>query len=83
MGFASVYIDGGYLDKVLFHQFPGQRIDMGQLASEMGGQEDLLRAYYYHCLPYQSNTSGTPALCKHAQIHHQSKLYPTIPGPAR
>ena len=55
MGAAAIFLDGGYLDKVLLHQFPGQRIDMGKLAHEMAGGEELLRAYYYHCLPYQSN----------------------------
>jgi uncharacterized LabA/DUF88 family protein len=52
---SAVFIDGGYLDKVLAHEFSKARISYDKLANEMAGSNELLRAYYYHCLPYQSN----------------------------
>ena len=55
MGVAAVFIDGGYLDKVLLQDSRGNRIDYSKLAAEMSAPDELLRAYYYHCLPYQSN----------------------------
>ena len=55
MGIAAVFIDGGYLDKVLEHDHSGSRIDYGKLAHAMCSPDKLLRAYYYHCLPYRSN----------------------------
>lgn len=55
MGVTAVFIDGGYLDKVMWHDHPNRRIDYEGLVRTMVGDDDLLRAYYYHCLPYQSN----------------------------
>ena len=55
MGIAAVFIDGGYLDKILFHDHQNKRIDYGLLVNEMVAPDSLLRAYYYHCLPYQGN----------------------------
>jgi uncharacterized LabA/DUF88 family protein len=54
-GVAAVFIDGGYLDKVLRYDFPSQRIDYEKLVKEIVKPAEMLRAYYYHCLPYQSN----------------------------
>lgn len=49
----AIFIDGGYLDYVLL-SFDRARIDYGLLVDYMAQGKDLLRAYYYHCLPYQS-----------------------------
>lgn len=54
MGRAAVFIEGGYLDQVLRKEFDEARIDYGALVQHLVGSDDLLRAYYYHCLPYQS-----------------------------
>ena len=59
----AIFIDGGYLDKVA-EQPSHRRIDYGALCREIrdivaartAEPMDLLRAYYYHCLPYQSHT---------------------------
>ena len=54
-GRAAVFLDGGYLDYVL-KLFSRARIDYGALATKMAGSDhEILRTYYYHCLPYQSN----------------------------
>lgn len=55
MGTCAIYIDGGYLDKILQQDHPGARVDMEKLARRIAQEDELLRAYYYHCLPYQSD----------------------------
>lgn len=53
MGVVAVFIDGGYLDKIT--QFEKARVDYQKLVAEMTGADELLRAHYYHCMPYQSD----------------------------
>ena len=55
MGICAVYLDAAYIEKVLSAEYPRMRIDYGLLAREMAGRDELLRAHYYHCLPYQSD----------------------------
>ncbi|ENZ83129.1 hypothetical protein OR37_00904 [Caulobacter vibrioides OR37] len=55
MAACAVFLDAGYIEKVLQREHPGIRIDYAKLATKMAGDEPLLRAYYYNCLPYQSN----------------------------
>jgi uncharacterized LabA/DUF88 family protein len=55
----AVFIDGGYLDKVMHLCFPGQRIDYAKLVQHIARPHELFRAYYYHCLPYRSNPPTT------------------------
>ncbi len=55
MGVSAVFIDGGYLDKVMYYDFSNARIDYKGLVHELVQGGELLRAYYYHCMPYQSN----------------------------
>ncbi len=51
----AVFIDGGYLNKVLENEFNRCSIDYGKLAEEVAQGTERLRTYYYHCMPYQSN----------------------------
>lgn len=51
----AVFIDGGYVDKVLYYDHGNVRVDYGKLVHQMAAPDALFRAYYYHCLPYQSN----------------------------
>ena len=55
MGQVAVFINGGYMDKVLYYDHGNKRLDYGKLALEMAKPDEILRTYYYHCLPYQSN----------------------------
>lgn len=57
---SAIFIDGAYLDKILVNEFSQARVDYGKLAHELTQETQLLRAYYYHCPPYQSNPP-TPA----------------------
>ena len=53
------FIDGAYLDHVLAQVSQGKRINYQALISTIvekaGGNRDIIRIYYYHCLPYQDN----------------------------
>jgi len=51
---AAVFIDGAYLSKVLKKHFGSPRVDHHSLVAWACGDEQLFRAYYYDCLPYQS-----------------------------
>jgi len=55
----AVLIDGAYLDHVITDEFPGQKIDYSLLSKNIveqaGTDNEILRIYYYHCLPYQGN----------------------------
>lgn len=56
----AIFIDGGYLDGILQNEFNWTKVDFAGLASKITTMihptsADLLRAYYYHCLPYQSS----------------------------
>jgi uncharacterized LabA/DUF88 family protein len=63
----AIFIDGGYLDKIAEHEF-NIFIDYSKLSSEIQNivsqntseNVELLRTFYYHCLPYQSSRP-TPA----------------------
>jgi uncharacterized LabA/DUF88 family protein len=58
----AVFIDGGYLDALARDEF-SVWVDYKKLvaqvqltvAAKTPDSVDLLRTYYYHCLPYQSN----------------------------
>lgn len=54
MGRAAIFIDGGYLDKVVERELGGQRFDLFKFSTEAAGLDERLRTYYYHCPPYQS-----------------------------
>ena len=51
----AIFIDGAYLQQVLSDECGGAAIDFGKLAGVIAGEADILRTYYYNCLPYQSN----------------------------
>lgn len=62
MGLLAIFIDGGYIDALAEKEF-SVRIDFGKLSEEIRkvvsskatSEVDLLRTFYYDCLPYQSN----------------------------
>lgn len=51
----AIYIDGGYLDKILQLEFNKAKINYEALSEWIAGDIDILRTYYYNCLPYQYN----------------------------
>ena len=54
----AVFVDGGYLDRAPDNKRQGNRIDYGKLIdnfiNKAGADRELIRVYYYHCLPYQA-----------------------------
>jgi uncharacterized LabA/DUF88 family protein len=53
VGRVASFIDGGYLEFVL-HAFGNPRVSFDKLAAALANPDELLRTYYYHCLPYVS-----------------------------
>lgn len=51
----AIFIDGGYLDKVLQLEFNRAQINYPKLSGWMSQGIDILRTYYYNCLPYKNN----------------------------
>jgi uncharacterized LabA/DUF88 family protein len=47
------FIDGAYLDALVRDECGGGRIDYEKLSHKMAQGIDILRTYYYNCLPYQ------------------------------
>jgi len=56
----AVFIDGGYLDHILSDLGIFGKLDYRVFVDSLKADGELFRAYYYHCLPYQSPTP-TPA----------------------
>lgn len=51
----AIFIDGGYFDVTNRDECGGCKIDYGKLATKVAGGIDILRTYYYNCLPYQTD----------------------------
>lgn len=58
MGRAAIFIDGGYFEYVQ-RAFENPRVSFDRMAAVLAQPDELLRTYYYHCLPYQSPTPTT------------------------
>jgi uncharacterized LabA/DUF88 family protein len=61
----AIFIDGGYLEKILKNEFDEQRIDFEKLSEELAGPAQILRTYYYNCMPFQDDPP----------TQHQKELY--------
>src|SRR3989338_2656975 len=53
MGRSAVFIDGAYIEFLIREEFAEMRVDFARLSQRLAGTKELLRTYYYHCLPYQ------------------------------
>lgn len=47
----AVFIDGAYLEFLLRQEFGAPKIDFELLVRQIAGTHELLRTYYYDCLP--------------------------------
>lgn len=52
----AIFIDAGCFDKILANSFRKTKVDFQKVISVLSEGKDLLRAYYYHCMPYQGTT---------------------------
>lgn len=72
----AIFIDGGYLDAITRDEFAvfvdyqkfSEQVT-ATVASKTIEPLDLLRTYYYHCLPYQSNPPTQEEAKRYAQKH--------------
>jgi uncharacterized LabA/DUF88 family protein len=69
MGITAVFLDAGYIDKVVKSDFGEARIDYQKLVQALAVPDELLRAYYYNCLPYQSPNPTQPEKERYAKAH--------------
>jgi uncharacterized LabA/DUF88 family protein len=51
----AIFIDGAYLQRVLRDEFGGVNVNFDALSWKMANETDILRTYYYNCMPYQGN----------------------------
>lgn len=79
MGACAVFIDGGYLDKLLYYEHGNARLDFKELSSELASPDTLFRAYYYHCLPYQSNPPTDEERERYASKHRFTTALSYLP----
>lgn len=69
MGVSAIFLDGGYVEKVMHYDHQEPKIDFEKLVRFMAEPDELLRAYYYHCLPYQSNPPTEEEKIRYSQRH--------------
>ena len=55
MGRVAIFIDGGYWHKILRNHFGNPQVDFTKLPIELAEGQEILRTYFYDCLPYQDN----------------------------
>ena len=48
----AIFVDGAYFDATIRNECGGVRIDYAKLAHQLAGGVEILRTYYYNCLPY-------------------------------
>src|SRR5271157_6342043 len=55
MGRIASFIDAGYWHKIMRNHFHSPLVDFAKLSQILAGDQELLRTYFYDCLPYQDN----------------------------
>ena len=63
----AIFIDGGYFDATVRGECGGVRIDYARLAQKLAGGMEILRTYYYNCLPYQRTLPTSDESMRFAQ----------------
>ncbi len=79
MGTVAVFLDAGYIDKVMANDFGHPKIDYGKLSQAVAAPDELLRAYYYNCLPYQSNPPTDEESQRYSRAHRFITALKAIP----
>lgn len=82
----AIFIDGGYLSKLAEHEF-GVWVDYEKFSEEVRAAIaaktleplDLLRAYYYDALPYQSNPPTEDEMRRFSQRHRFFEAVKRLP----
>jgi uncharacterized LabA/DUF88 family protein len=79
MGKCAIFLDGGYIDKVMYYNHANARLSYDKLAALMATRDELLRAYYYHCLPYQGNPPTEEEKSRYASKHRFTTALSYLP----
>jgi len=75
----AIFIDGGYLDWTLMHELNRAQLDYKKFSEKLAEGRDLLRTYYYHCEPWQSNPPTTEEAQRFSNMQrflHRLKTFP-------
>jgi uncharacterized LabA/DUF88 family protein len=51
----ATFIDAGYWHKVMRNHFHSPLVDFTKLSQVVAGNKEILRTYFYDCLPFQDN----------------------------
>jgi uncharacterized LabA/DUF88 family protein len=54
---AAVFLDGGYIDKILEYNFKKTKINYETFSDILCGSCERFRSYYYYCMPYRDSPS--------------------------
>lgn len=76
----AIFIDGGYLDATNRDECGGVKIDYAKFAAKVAGDIEILRTYYYNCLPYQQTKPTDEEKAKFAQAQ---KFYAALKSLSR
>ena len=79
MSRCAIFIDGAYLEFVLKEEFGRSPIDFAVLANRIAGPRELLRTYFYDCLPYQSarpTAEERERFARRQRFHHALNRIP-------
>ena len=72
---AALFIDGAYAEAVLRQEFNGRRVDFYALSQAMAKENNILRTYYYNCLPYRS---GNPTGAEKDRYARRTRFYNSL-----
>lgn len=61
----AIFIDGGYFSKVLRDGYGSPTVDFAKLSERLSDGYQLLRTYYYNCMPYKSQTPTEGELARY------------------
>ena len=78
-GLCAVFIDGGYLDKVVYHDLENKRLDYEKLSRKLATPDEMQRCYYYHCLPYRSSPPTDEERERYSAKHRFTRMLGFLP----
>lgn len=80
----AIFVDGSYLDFVLDLMRRGRKVDyhllLNNIVKKTGTDKEIVRIYYYHCLPYQDNP---PTLEQSQKISNAQRFFRALQRTSR
>lgn len=71
----AIFMEGGYISKLLKQNFGSISVDFVKLANWIASGMEILRVYYYDCPPYQS---GSPTPREQELLSKKQKFFYNI-----